>query len=192
MAHASQQTQELYLQNGMSEAAIRDHEIQKNSDMIDFCTTTYSSIRNREYCIDSEFLLCRAPTVPLIPCSAAVFWVSGPPMYLLGCRKVAAGGRNVLLSNARCICRSRYDGVALTPRGFWQSLSSRSSTTSTCKYFNLQTVCQAAPWGRQGNGMLSSGSKERFSGLVMPPSLSSATVRAGLVRAQRYYIHPGP
>ena len=56
MAHASQQqTQELYLQNGMSEAAIRDHEIQKNSDMIDFCTTTYSSIRNREYCIDSEF-----------------------------------------------------------------------------------------------------------------------------------------
>ena len=40
------------MQNGMSEAAIRDHEIQKNSDMIDFCTTTYSSIRNREYCID--------------------------------------------------------------------------------------------------------------------------------------------
>ena len=52
MAAASQHTQELYLQNGMSEAAIRDHEIQKNSDMIDFCTTTYSSIRNREYCID--------------------------------------------------------------------------------------------------------------------------------------------
>jgi hypothetical protein len=51
-AVAPARTQALYLQNGMSEAAIRDHEIQKNSDMIDFCTTTYSSVRNREYCID--------------------------------------------------------------------------------------------------------------------------------------------
>jgi hypothetical protein len=55
VAAAAQHTQELFLKNGMSEAAIRDHEIQKNSDMIDFCTTTYSSIRNREYCIDSAF-----------------------------------------------------------------------------------------------------------------------------------------
>ena len=54
MARAAhpQATEQLFLKNGMSEAAIRDHEIQKNSDMIDFCTTTYSSIRNREYCID--------------------------------------------------------------------------------------------------------------------------------------------
>ena len=42
----------LYLTAGMSEGAIREHEIQKNSDMIDFCTQTYSSIKNREYCID--------------------------------------------------------------------------------------------------------------------------------------------
>ena len=59
VAAAAQHTQELFLKNGMSEAAIRDHEIQKNSDMIDFCTTTYSSIRNREYCIDVS--CCRAP-----------------------------------------------------------------------------------------------------------------------------------
>jgi hypothetical protein len=60
-AAAQQRTQELFLQNGMSEAAIRDHEIQKNSDMIDFCTTTYSSIRNREYCIDVSATAFHSP-----------------------------------------------------------------------------------------------------------------------------------
>ena len=60
-AAAQQRTQELFLQNGMSEAAIRDHEIQKNSDMIDFCTTTYSSIRNREYCIDVSATALHSP-----------------------------------------------------------------------------------------------------------------------------------
>lgn len=59
-AVAPARTQALYLQNGMSEAAIRDHEIQKNSDMIDFCTTTYSSVRNREYCIDVSSAWSRA------------------------------------------------------------------------------------------------------------------------------------
>eukprot|EP00284_Hemiselmis_tepida_P006418 CAMPEP_0174925400 /NCGR_PEP_ID=MMETSP1355-20121228/7889_1 /TAXON_ID=464990 /ORGANISM="Hemiselmis tepida, Strain CCMP443" /LENGTH=48 /DNA_ID= /DNA_START= /DNA_END= /DNA_ORIENTATION= len=36
----------------MSEAAMKEHETAQNGDMIDFCTTTYSSIRNREYCIE--------------------------------------------------------------------------------------------------------------------------------------------
>merc|ERR1712216_964788 len=79
MARAAhpQATEQLFLKNGMSEAAIRDHEIQKNSDMIDFCTTTYSSIRNREYCIDKfvkpqfNYLTCErsiARTVAVASC----------------------------------------------------------------------------------------------------------------------------
>eukprot|EP00283_Hemiselmis_rufescens_P013238 CAMPEP_0173439926 /NCGR_PEP_ID=MMETSP1357-20121228/21878_1 /TAXON_ID=77926 /ORGANISM="Hemiselmis rufescens, Strain PCC563" /LENGTH=66 /DNA_ID=CAMNT_0014405341 /DNA_START=29 /DNA_END=229 /DNA_ORIENTATION=+ len=45
-------TQGLYLTNNMSEAAMQEHQTAQNGDMIDFCTTTYSSIRNREYCIE--------------------------------------------------------------------------------------------------------------------------------------------
>lgn len=45
-------TQELFLVNGMSEEGARKAEIAKNADLIDFCTTTYSSVKNREYCID--------------------------------------------------------------------------------------------------------------------------------------------
>lgn len=49
------QTEELFLTNGVSIQGIRQREIAKNSDLIDFCTTTYSSVRNREYCISVRF-----------------------------------------------------------------------------------------------------------------------------------------
>ena len=41
------QTEELYLTGGLSYKSLKEHEIARNGDMIDFCTTTYSSISNR-------------------------------------------------------------------------------------------------------------------------------------------------
>ena len=40
-------TEELYLTGGLSYKSLKEHEIARNGDMIDFCTTTYSSISNR-------------------------------------------------------------------------------------------------------------------------------------------------
>jgi hypothetical protein len=39
--------EELYLTGGLSYKSLKEHEIARNGDMIDFCTTTYSSISNR-------------------------------------------------------------------------------------------------------------------------------------------------
>jgi hypothetical protein len=41
------QIEELYLTGGLSYKSLKEHEIARNGDMIDFCTTTYSSISNR-------------------------------------------------------------------------------------------------------------------------------------------------
>ena len=96
-AVAPARTQALYLQNGMSEAAIRDHEIQKNSDMIDFCTTTYSSVRNREYCIDvsspGRARACEAGRKRAHSCAAAsMLWACLAALCWLdvGCRVCGA------------------------------------------------------------------------------------------------------
>jgi hypothetical protein len=41
--------EELYLTGGLSYKSLKEHEIARNGDMIDFCTTTYSSISNRVF-----------------------------------------------------------------------------------------------------------------------------------------------
>jgi hypothetical protein len=51
------QTEELYLTGGLSYKSLKEHEIARNGDMIDFCTTTYSSISNRVSTV--QLLNCR-------------------------------------------------------------------------------------------------------------------------------------